>query len=72
MVFAKPPEPVSPSNRYRILSPNAGMRVSPLIFGIIWRSFMGGADMDKAFKLLDYYYDEGGNFIDVRPRLFLC
>ena len=27
---------------------------------------MGGVDKEESFKLLDYYYDQGGNFIDVK------
>jgi hypothetical protein len=74
MAFATPPEPVSPLNRYRILSPNASVRVSPLVFGSMnlgtsWESFMGGVDKEESFKLLDYYYDQGGNFIDVKLLL---
>src|SRR5271167_1534013 len=70
MSFFTSPEPKSPLNRYRILSPNAAVRVSPLCFGgmnlgTAWKEFMGGVDKEEAFKLLDYYYDQGGNFIDV-------
>jgi aryl-alcohol dehydrogenase-like predicted oxidoreductase len=70
MAFAAPPPPVSPLNRYRILSPNAGVRVSPLCLGAMnlgtaWKEFMGGVEKEETFELLDYFYDQGGNFIDV-------
>jgi hypothetical protein len=70
MAFASAPDPVSPLARYRILSPNAGVRVSPLCLGAMnlgtaWEKFMGGVEKEDAFKLLDYFYDQGGNFIDV-------
>ena len=71
MAFASPPTPISPLNVYRILSPNAGVRVSPLCFGAMnlgtaWREMMGGVEKAEAFELLDYFFDQGGNFIDVR------
>ena len=54
---------------YRILSPTCGLRVSPLILGAMslgqaWSSFMGSMDKEQAFKLLDAYFEAGGNFID--------
>lgn len=72
MAFAPRPDPKSPLNRYRILSPNAAVRVSPLCLGAMnlgtaWKDFMGGVDKEESFKLLDYFYDQGGNFIDVSP-----
>ncbi|KAF8486593.1 Aldo/keto reductase [Gautieria morchelliformis] len=64
------PPSTSPSKlgRYRILSPNAGVRVSPLQLGAMsigdkW-SAMGTMDKASSFKLLDAFYDAGGNFID--------
>ena len=73
MAFAPHPDPKGPLNRYRILSPNAAVRVSPLCLGAMnlgtaWKDFMGGVDKEESFKLLDYFYDQGGNFIDVPPR----
>ncbi|KAF9455189.1 NADP-dependent oxidoreductase domain-containing protein, partial [Collybia nuda] len=54
---------------YRILSPHAGVRVSPLQLGAMsigekWRDTMGSMDKESSFKLLDAYYEAGGNFID--------
>jgi len=70
MAFASIPAAKGPLNRYRVLSPNAAVRVSPLCFGAMnlgtnWSNFMGGVDKEAAFELLDYFYDNGGNFIDV-------
>ena len=64
------PEPDSPLARYRILSPNASIRVSPLQLGAMsigdkWGDGgMGAMDKEASFKLLDAYYEAGGNFID--------
>ncbi|KAB8074612.1 Aldo/keto reductase [Aspergillus leporis] len=55
------PKPNSRLEYPRILSPNAGLRVSPLCLGTM---NSGEACRDTAFKILDYYYDNGGNFID--------
>ncbi|KAF7558894.1 hypothetical protein G7046_g5254 [Stylonectria norvegica] len=64
-----PIEPVSPLARYRVLSPTCGLRVSPLQFGAMsvgeaWSAFLGSMDKEQSFKLLDAYFDAGGNFID--------
>jgi len=72
MAFAAAPDPKGPLNRYRILSPNAAVRVSPLCLGAMnlgesWAKIMGGVNKEESFKLLDYFYDNGGNFIDVLP-----
>ena len=63
------PEPESELGRYRILSPTAGIRVSPLQLGAMsigdsWSSFMGSMDKEASFKLLDAFAEAGGNFID--------
>ena len=56
--------------RYRLLSPTAGVHVSPLQLGAAsigekWGEIgMGSMDKESSFKLLDAYYDAGGNFID--------
>src|ERR1700738_1096626 len=75
MALELPPPAKSPLNRYRILSPNASVRVSPLCFGSMslgtkWDAFMGSVTKEDAFKLLDYFYDQGGNFIDVHSGGF--
>ncbi|TFK24398.1 aryl-alcohol dehydrogenase [Coprinopsis marcescibilis] len=65
-----PPPPPSALGRYRLLSPTAGVHVSPIVLGAgnigdKWES-MGWGTMTKesSFKLLDAYFDNGGNFID--------
>lgn len=69
-LFAPPAPPATLLGRYRILSPNAGIRVSPLQLGAAsigdqWEKFgQGSMDKESSFKLLDAYYDAGGNLID--------
>ncbi|PVH72890.1 putative aryl-alcohol dehydrogenase Aad14 [Cadophora sp. DSE1049] len=63
------PEPPTELGRYRVLSSTAGVRVSPLQLGAMsigdaWSSFMGSMDKKASFKLLDTYFEAGGNFID--------
>ena len=63
-------EPLSPLGLYRVLSPNAGLRVSPLQLGGMsigdqWEKLgMGAMNRESSFKLLDAFYELGGNFID--------
>ncbi|KAF8509341.1 Aldo/keto reductase [Gautieria morchelliformis] len=69
-----PLPPPTKLGRYRILSPNAGVRVSPLQLGAAsigdkWSGIMGSMDKESSLKLLDAFYDAGasaqlGNFID--------
>lgn len=51
------------------MSPLAGVRVSPIQLGAMsvgdkWGSVFGEMDKESSFKLLDAYFDAGGNFID--------
>ncbi|KAI1614632.1 aryl-alcohol dehydrogenase [Exophiala viscosa] len=67
--FAPAPEPETELGRYRILSSTAGVRVSPLCLGAMsigdaWSGFMGSMNKENSFKLLDAFYEAGGNFID--------
>lgn len=69
--FLEPPkQPKTPLGRYRVLCPLAGVRVSPLQLGAMsigdkWAELgMGAMDKEASFKLLDAFYDAGGNFID--------
>ncbi|KIW62095.1 hypothetical protein PV05_02146 [Exophiala xenobiotica] len=68
--FFKPaPEPPTELGRYRVLSSTAGVRVSPLCLGAMsigdaWSGFMGSMSKEQSFKLLDAFYEAGGNFID--------
>ena len=56
--------------RYRQLCPAAGVHVSPIQLGAMsiggsWQQIgMGAMDKEGSFKLLDAYYEAGGNFID--------
>ncbi|EXJ79505.1 aryl-alcohol dehydrogenase AAD14 [Capronia coronata CBS 617.96] len=68
-IFAPAPEPPTELGRYRVLSSTAGVRVSPLVFGAMslgdaWADLMGPMSKEQSFKLLDKYYESGGNFID--------
>lgn len=68
-LFDPPFEPKSKLGYYRLLSPSCGLRVSPLClgamnFGTAWKDFIGDIDKETVFKILDYYYEQGGNFID--------
>ena len=67
--MAPAPPPKSPLARYRLLSPTASVRVSPLCFGAMsigeaWKELMGAVNKDDSFAMLDYFVDQGGNFID--------
>src|ERR1700742_899381 len=69
MSFAPVKPPKTPLGIYRILSPKAGVRVSPLCLGGMsigdaWAREMGSMSKEQAFKLLDTFYEAGGNFID--------
>ncbi|PSR75681.1 hypothetical protein PHLCEN_2v8972 [Hermanssonia centrifuga] len=69
-LFKQPPPPPTRLGRYRQLSPTAGVHVSPIQLGAMsigdaWAQFgMGAMDKESSFKLLDAYFDAGGNFID--------
>lgn len=68
--FAQPPPPPTGLGRYRQLAPRAGVHVSPICLGAMsigdkWESLgMGAMNKEQSFKLLDAYYEAGGNFID--------
>ncbi|THU88568.1 Aldo/keto reductase [Dendrothele bispora CBS 962.96] len=67
--FEPHPEPPTALGVLRILSPRAGIRVSPLCLGAMsigdkWNSFMGSMSKEESFKLLDAFFEKGGNFID--------
>ncbi len=70
MSFFQPaPEPATPLGRYRVLSPNSSVRVSPLVLGGAnigdkWDKLLGAMDKKVSFELLDAFFDAGGNFID--------
>lgn len=67
--FGDIPTPKSLLEFHRILSPTAGVRVSPLClgsmnFGDAWEEYMGKCDKTQTNEILDYFYEQGGNFID--------
>jgi aryl-alcohol dehydrogenase-like predicted oxidoreductase len=69
MSFIAPVAPVSLLGRHRILSPTAGVRASPLClgamnFGEAWKATFGECSKETSFAMLDYFYEQGGNFID--------
>lgn len=70
---ASVPLPLPPKTRlgrHRQLAPLAGLHVSPICLGGAsigdqWGKFgMGQTDRESSFKLLDAFYEAGGNFID--------
>jgi len=69
-LFVPVAKPSSRLARYRALSPNASIHVSPLQLGAMsigdkWaESGVPGADKEASFRLLDAFYEAGGNFID--------
>ncbi|KAL9610729.1 MAG: hypothetical protein Q9167_004592 [Letrouitia subvulpina] len=63
------PEPKSALGRYRLLAPSAAIKVSPLAlgtmnFGDAWAGIMGAMDKKTVHQVLDFYKEQGGNFID--------
>ena len=62
--------PKTPLARYRALSPLAGIHVSPIQLGGMSIGDKGEAlgfgamNKETSFKLLDAYYEAGGNIID--------
>lgn len=76
--MAVPPAPQPPTllGYHRILSPLAGIRVSPLClgtmhFGSAWAALLGNVTKETAFAVLDRFYAAGGNFIDT-ANLYQC
>lgn len=65
-----PPPPPTKLGRYRQLAPRAAIHVSPLALGGMsigteWANMgFGAMDKESSIKLLDAYFDAGGNFID--------
>lgn len=69
-IMAPAAKPTSRLARYRALSSHASIHVSPLQLGAMsigdqWDK-IGAGNMNKetSFKLLDAFYEAGGNFID--------
>jgi len=66
--WAPPPPPKTRLGRHRQLARLAGVHVSPICLGAMsigdrWTG-MGEMDKDQSFRLLDAFYEAGGNFID--------
>jgi aryl-alcohol dehydrogenase-like predicted oxidoreductase len=69
MAFITASKPISLLGRHRLLSPAAAVRVSPLIlggmsFGDAWKESLGECSKETSFEILDYFYQQGGNWID--------
>ncbi|KAL2061871.1 hypothetical protein VTL71DRAFT_7249 [Oculimacula yallundae] len=69
MAFQAAATPKSALGYHRILSSTAGVRVSPLClgamnFGDAWKQVMGECNKETTFEILDYFFEQGGNFID--------
>lgn len=68
--WGQPPAPKTKLGRLRQLAPTAGVHVSPICLGAMsigdkWEPYgMGSMNKEESFKLLDAFYDAGGNFID--------
>ncbi|ROV95039.1 hypothetical protein VPNG_09491 [Cytospora leucostoma] len=68
-ILPQAPPAKGPLARYRLLSPTSSVRVSPLClggmnFGDAWKHVLGACDHETTDSILDYYYEQGGNFID--------
>lgn len=69
-IFQKAPTPKTLLGKYRQLAPRAAVHASPLALGAMslgdkWgRIGLGIVNKDDSFKILDAYFDAGGNFID--------
>ena len=68
--WAPAPPPPTKLGLYRQLAHSAGVHVSPLCLGGMsigdkWANAgFGAMDKDSSFKLLDAFFDAGGNFVD--------
>ncbi|KAI8712678.1 Aldo-ket-red domain-containing protein [Fusarium sp. LHS14.1] len=61
--------PKSLLGRHRLLAPTAGVFVSPIClrtmnFGSVMNDSLGECTKETAFEILDYFYEQGGNFLD--------
>ncbi|KIP10188.1 hypothetical protein PHLGIDRAFT_101518 [Phlebiopsis gigantea 11061_1 CR5-6] len=70
MSWMQPPTLKTNLGRHRALASRAGIHVSPIQLGAMsigdkWAPLgMGSMDKESSFKLLDAFYEAGGNFID--------
>ncbi|RYP15631.1 hypothetical protein DL765_005582 [Monosporascus sp. GIB2] len=68
-IMFEAPKPRSFLGYHRQLAPTAAVKVSPLClgtmgFGTQFAELMGPCNKEASFKLLDFFYKNGGNFID--------
>jgi hypothetical protein len=69
-IFPPQSDPKTELGRYRLLSPTAAVRVSPICLGGMslgdqWTGYMcGSLNQAQSEELLDAFYKAGGNFID--------
>ena len=68
--------PSSPHLHIQVLSPHAGVRVSPLCLGAMnfgdkWTETLGECTKEEAFKIMDTFY-EGEGFYIVYLRVWFC
>ena len=54
---------------HRVLAPIAAVHVSPICLGAMnfdnaMKDYFGPRSKETAFEILDYFYEQGGNFID--------
>ncbi|KAF5343919.1 hypothetical protein D9758_012101 [Tetrapyrgos nigripes] len=72
--FALPPKPASSLGILRVLSPRAGVRVSPICLGggSVGDRWQGSLmTKEKSFEYLDTtFFERGGNFIDTANHYF--
>ncbi|KAI0073950.1 Aldo/keto reductase [Panus rudis PR-1116 ss-1] len=72
--FDSPPSPLTKLGRHRQLAPSTGLHASPIVLGAMnigdkWAEFgMGSMDKESSFRLLDAYFEAGGNFIDTASK----
>ncbi|KJK80453.1 Norsolorinic acid reductase [Metarhizium anisopliae BRIP 53293] len=64
--------PKSPLSRYRLLSPTASVRVSPLClgsmnFGDAWADWMGECNQESTEKILDFFFEQVRRINETAP-----
>ena len=76
MSISMPSAPKSKGSlgRHRVLAPTAAVHVSPIClgamnFGNALKDYFGECSKETAFEILDYFYEQGGNFIDTLRSL---
>lgn len=67
--FPDAPEAKTALGKYRVMCPKASVRISPLFLGAMslgsaWSGGLGTMTREDSMKLLDAFYEAGGNAID--------